>query len=155
MSDHCRSIVRILLFDLAQRGNRQYDPVWRQRREDQPLDFGIDRESPYFLASRPTFRTAVGNADIDRIVTVRSRVSQAHPTGAPTAADNPLQLCIAFTGRTGPARIVATDIVRKLPSVRHELVPVEVSRVGILETDRPILRRDGCRPDPVTAGLPP
>ena len=120
-----------------------------------PLDFGVDRESPYFLASRPTFRAAVGDADIDRIVAVRSRVSQAHPTGAPTTADNPLQQCVAFTRRAGPARIVATDIVRKLPSVRHELVPVEISRVGILETDRPILRRDGHRPDPVAAGLPP
>ena len=86
---------------------------------------------------------------------MRSRVSQAHATGAPTTADNPLQQCVAFTRRTGPARIVATDVVRQLPSVRHELVPVEVSRVGILETDRPILRRDGYRPDPVTAGLPP
>ena len=35
-----------LLFDLAQRGERQRDPIRRQRRQDQPLDFGIDRESP-------------------------------------------------------------------------------------------------------------
>jgi len=40
------------------------------RRQDQPLNFGIERESPHLLASRPPFRVTVGNADVDGIVAV-------------------------------------------------------------------------------------
>ena len=49
------------------------------------LDFGVDRQGAHFLASRPTSLVSIEPADIDRIVAIRSRVSQAHPTSTPAA----------------------------------------------------------------------
>src|SRR4051794_13957293 len=65
----------------------------------------------------------------------------------------PCSNAFAFARYAGPARIVSIEVVHQLPAVRHELVPVNISRVGVLETDRPILGRDGHDPDPLTAGL--
>ena len=44
-----------LRFDLAQFSNRQSYPVWRQRLQDQPLNFSVDRERSHLLTLRPPF----------------------------------------------------------------------------------------------------
>src|ERR1700733_3488758 len=119
-------------FDLAQCSHCQGNPVRRQRLQDESLNFSIDRERSRLLALRPPFRAAVGNADVNRIVAVRSRVAQAHTAGAAATADNPLQQCIAFARDPGPARIVSIEVVPQLPTVRHELIPVDISRMGVL-----------------------
>src|SRR5215469_11256440 len=91
---------------------------------------------------------------LDRVITVRPRVAQAHAARTAAAADDTLQQCVAFARYAGPARIVTIEVVHQLPAVRHELIPVDISRVSILETDRPILGRDGHYPNPLAARLP-
>ena len=44
------------------------------------------------------------------------------------------------------------DVARQLPLVCHELVPIDVSRVGILKTDRPLGRGDRNGADPAARG---
>jgi hypothetical protein len=80
----------------------------------------------------PIDGATVGNTDVDRIVAVRSRVAQAHTAGAAATADDTLQQCIAFARYTRPARIVSIEVVHQLPAVRHELIPVDISRMSVL-----------------------
>ena len=86
---------------------------------------------------------------------MRPGIAQTHAAGAPTAAGNSLQQRIALPRRTRPACLVTSNIVSQLPSVPHELFPVEVGRVGVLEADRPILRWDRHRPHPIASRSPP
>src|SRR5260370_8781593 len=107
------------------------------------------------MAFRQSFQVLVGNANVDWVVAVGPRIAQAHATGSATTANNPLQQGAAFAGRTGPSCVIASHIIRQLSLVRHELFPLDVRRVGILETDRPVLRRNRHRPDPIASGFPP
>jgi len=87
-----------LRFDLAQFSNRQSYPVWRQRLQDQPLNFSVDREQrSHLLAFWPPFGATVGNTGVDRILAVRSRVAQSH-AGAAATADDPYSDALPLRG---------------------------------------------------------
>src|SRR5260370_8505036 len=107
------------------------------------------------MAFRQSFQVLVGNANVDWVVAVGTRIAQAHATGAATTANNPLQQGAAFAGRTGPSCIIASHIIRQLSLVRHELFPLDVRRAAILETHRPVRRRNPPPPTPTASPLPP
>ena len=144
-----------LLFDLAQRGDRQGDLIRRKGGQDQPLDFVIDQERTHLLATRLSLRAVIGNAHVDRVVAMRPGITQTHPPGAAAASDDTLQQSSAFSRNSRMVFFISDEVVRELSLDGHELFPVHVCRVGILETNRPILRRDSHRSDPAALGMPP
>ena len=83
----------------------------------------------------------VGAANIDGVAAVRSGIMQPH-TAAATAADgNALQQGAAPPRHPMAVYVVPIEVVREPPLVRHELLPIDISRKGILQANRPILDR--------------
>src|SRR5207237_9157512 len=60
---------------------------------------------------------------------------------APTATPDTLQQCLAFAGHTRPVSIVSVEVFCEPPLVRHELLPADVARIGVLQAHRPVLQR--------------
>ena len=131
-SDHCRSIA-LVSFSISpnaatasaiRSGSRLVGSVALPR-HPQP-------EPGPLLALRPTSGYLGHNANVDRIIAVRTRVAQGHAAAAPTTADHPCRIhCPCAALRAVP--IVASHVVRELPTVRHELVPIDISRVRVLK----------------------
>ena len=80
---------------------------------------------------------------IDRVVAVRAGIMQPHAAAAAATNSNALQQCIALARRPMAVRIVVIEVVREPPLVRHVLHPIDISRKGVLEANRPILNRNG------------
>src|SRR5215469_6318872 len=87
-----------------------------------------------------------GRRDIDRrVVAVRPGIMQPHPAATTATNSNPLQQRIAPPRHPLAVCIIAIEIVREPLLVRHELLPIDISRKCVLQTNWPILYRHGFR----------
>src|SRR6516164_11718924 len=88
----------------------------------------------------------IGATKIDRVVAVLAGIMQPYAAAAAATGatnSNALQQCVALARHPMAVRIVVIEIVREPPPVRHELLPIDISRKCVLQANRPILKRHG------------
>src|SRR5580704_1019458 len=126
---------------LAERSKCQSKPIWRQCLKQQSFDCSIDPAGTHLLASRPTVLMLIGTTNIDGVIAVRSRIMQSHASAATAADSNALQQGAALSRHSVAVYVVPIEVIREPPLVRHELLPIDISRKGVLQANRPILDR--------------
>src|SRR3954452_11140269 len=129
----------LLLFELAHLGARQCDLVGRQRVQQYPLELSINTERPHFLTTRLTSKALVGATLVKRVIPVRTGVAHGHAPAATGTHCNPLQQSAPLTWCARPASRVGGDVVGEAGLVGHELLPANVTRMGITQADCPLL----------------
>src|SRR5438094_7321105 len=98
----------------------------------------------------------IGATKIDRVVAVLAGIMQSHAAAAATTNSNALQQRVALARHPMAVRIVVIEIVREPPLVRHELLPIDISRKCVLQAkpanpesprlrSRPAVNRNGGR----------
>src|SRR5271169_233067 len=132
------------VLELAQCGNRESEAIRRQRFEQQSFDCRIDAQGAHLLTPRPAMLLLIGATKIDGVVAARAGIMQPHATAATATNGNALQQRIALARRPVMVCIIVIEVVREPPLVRHELLPIDISRKGGLQANRPILYRHGC-----------
>src|SRR5262249_20031156 len=117
---------------------------WGGRRLEKHLsDRRIDAQGAHLLTARPAMLMLVGATKIDRVVAVLARIMQPHAAAAAATNSNALQQCITLARHPMAGRLVVIEIVREPPLVRHELLPIDISRKCVLQANWPILNRHG------------
>src|SRR5882757_2926639 len=81
----------------------------------------------------------IGATKIDRVVAVLAGIMQPHAAAAAATNSNALQQRVALARHPMAVRIVVIEIVREPPLVRHELLPIDISRKCVLQANWPIL----------------
>jgi hypothetical protein len=76
---------------------------------------------------------------------VRPGIMQPHPAATTATNSNTLQQCSAPPRHPLAVCVIAIEIVREPLLVRHELLPIDISRKCVLQANRPILYRHGFR----------
>src|SRR5438105_5131721 len=88
----------------------------------------------------------IGATKIDGVVAVLAGIMQPHAAAAAATNSYALQQCVALARHPMAVRIIVIEIVREPPLVRHELLPIDISRKCVLQANRPILNRHGFGP---------
>src|SRR5580700_11527308 len=83
----------------------------------------------------------VGTANVDGVIAVRSRIMQSHASAATAADGNTLRQGATPPRHTMAVYVVPIEVISEPPLVRHELLPIDISRKGVLQANRPILDR--------------
>src|ERR1700730_18190587 len=85
----------------------------------------------------------IGATKIDRVAAVLAGIMQPHAAAAAATNSYALQQCVAPARHPMAVRIIVIEIVSEPPLVRHELLPIDISRKCVLQANRPILNRHG------------
>src|SRR5205823_13737548 len=70
----------------------------------------------------------IGATKIDGVVAVLAGIMQPHAAAAAATNSYALEQCVALARHPMAVRIVVIEIVREPPLVRHELLPIDISR---------------------------
>src|SRR6201987_6399060 len=95
------------------------------------------------MTARPAMLMLIGATKLDRVGGVLAGIMQPQAAAAAATNSNALQQRVTLARYPMAGRIVVIEIVREPPLVRHELLPLDISRKCVLQANRPILNRHG------------